>query len=530
MPGSICKLICAILLTLAPFTLAADRPNILWISAEDISPDLGCYGVEYARTPNLDKLAEQGARYTRAFSISGVCAPSRSAIITGMYPTSIGTHHMRCKGIPPAYVKCFTEYLRAAGYYCTNNVKTDYNFDSPITAWDESSHEAHWRNRPEGMPFFSVINLLTTHESRIRGEALEARMKRAGQTYRHDPDEATLPPYYPDTPVVRKDWANYHDLITLMDMEVGDILQQLEEDGLAESTIVFFWGDHGRGLPRAKRWLYDSGLHVPLIIRWPGEIEPGTVVEDLVSFVDFGPTVLSLAGVEVPAYMQGRPFLGRQKGEPREYIYGARDRMDETYDIIRAVRDRRFKYIRNYQPEKPYAQFIGYMELMPTMQEMRRLNKAGELVGAQRQYFRPEKPREELYDTLEDPHEVNNLADNWRYRELLQRMRAVMDEWRAETKDLGLIPEAEIWEKRRPGGVWEKTATPEIAWDTNADPSVVTLTCVTEGASIAYRTESGPDARWLLYHGPFETDATQIVAKAIRLGFLESEETGFVLP
>ena len=328
------------------------RPNILWITTEDMSPDLGCYGDSEARTPNLDRFASEGARFSNAFSISGVCAPSRSALITGMYPTSIGTHHMRSKGVPPPYVKCFTEYLRAAGYYCSNNVKTDYNFDPPLTAWDESSRKAHWRGCAEGQPFFSVINFTVTHESRIRAEP--ERFARLTATLtpedRHDPAKAQLPPYYPDDPIVRRDWANYYDLITAMDYKVGELLAQLEEDGLADNTIVFFYGDHGRGLPRAKRWVYDSGMRVPLMIRWPGKIKPGTVRDDLVSFVDFGATVLSLAGVKIPSYIQGQAFLGEQSAPPRNYVYAARDRMDETYDIIRAVRDKKYKYIRNFEP------------------------------------------------------------------------------------------------------------------------------------------------------------------------------------
>lgn len=506
------------------------RPNILWITAEDISPDLGCYGDARARTPHIDRLADEGVRFTNAFSISGVCAPSRSALITGMYPTTIGTHHMRCKGIPPAYVRCFTEYLRAAGYYCTNNSKTDYNFDAPITAWDESGNQAHWRHRPEGMPFFSVINLMTTHESRIRNEKrwFAAQTERLRPEQRQDPALAELPPYYPDTPVVRRDWARYYELITAMDYLVQDILDQLEEDGLAEDTIVFFYSDHGRGLPRAKRWVYDDGIRVPLIVRWPGRIEPGTVREDLVSFIDFAPTVLSLAGADVPGQLQGRVFLGDGAGPEPAYIFAARDRMDEAYDIIRAARDRRFKYIRNFEPGKPYAQHIAYMELMPTMQEMRRLHKAGELVGPQRLYFLPEKPEEELYDLHADPHEVHNLADDWRHRRVLTRMRRALDDWRRETGDLGLIPEHELWEIRRPGGVWARTATPEISavmdrglkWQ-------VTITCATPGASIAWTTSDDEQPRWNLYTGSLrltKEEAARLRARAIRLGYLESDE------
>ncbi len=339
-------------------------PNILWVTCEDTSPDLGCYGDAYAVTPNLDKLAAQGARYTHCFTHAPVCAPSRSGIITGMYPTTIGTHHMRCHGVPQPFVRCFTEYLRAAGYYCTNNSKTDYNFPPPITAWDECSKEAHWRNRPDkGQPFFAVFNIGSTHESQCW--PIDGKLD-------HDPAKAVLPPYYPDTPVVRRNWARYYDQVTKMDAQVARILKELEDDGLAENTVVFFYGDHGRGLTRAKRWVYDSGIRVPLLIRWPGVIKPATVTDRLVAFVDFGPTVLSIAGIKPPEHMQGRPFLGEHDTPPRDYVFAHRDRMDETYDIIRAVRDKRFKYIRNFEPHKPYAQRINYMEKMPILQEMRR--------------------------------------------------------------------------------------------------------------------------------------------------------------
>lgn len=514
---------------LAASARADDRPNILWISTEDISPDLACYGDAYASTPNLDKLAGQGARYTRAFSIAGVCAPSRSAIITGMYPTTISTHHMRCKAVPPPHVRCFPEYLRAAGYYCTNNFKTDYNFDAPVTAWDDCSRQAHWRNRAKDQPFFAVFNIIDTHESKIRTADTDfARLtQRLSPEERHDPARAKLPPYYPDTPIVRNDWARYYDLITAMDKIVADRLRELEEDGLADNTVVFFFGDHGRGLPRAKRWLYDSGMHVPLLIRWPDTIKPGTVEDRLVSFVDFGPTVLSIAGVDVPDHMQGRPFLGRQTGEPRDYVFGARDRMDETYDIIRAVRDKRFKYIRNFQACKPYAQYIDYMEKMPTMQEMRRLNKAGELVGPQKLFFLPEKPEEELYDTVADPHEVNNLAALPEHEDTLKRMRARLDKWMEETNDLGLIPEDVLNERMRPGGKWQTTAKPVVLSRSHGTGEVfgVSLNCETEGASIAYATDTGDNTHWKLYTEPLRLmKGATLRAKAIRIGFKESDE------
>ena len=510
------------------------RPNILWISCEDISPDLGCYGNDYAITPNLDRLAAEGVRYTNAFTVAGVCAPSRSGIITGMYPTTIGTHHMRCRGVPPEYVKCFTEYLRAAGYYCVNNVKTDYNFETPRTAWDESSRRAHWRNCPPDMPFFCVINFTITHESQIRlpDRQFWRRTAALEPHERHDPLKAILPPYYPDTPRVRRDWARYHDLITALDKEVGRVLQELEEDGLADETVVFFWSDHGRGLPRAKRWIYDSGIHVPLIVRWPGRIKPGTVDDRLISLIDLGPTVLSIAGVPIPKHMQGRAFLGPAAEEPREYIFAARDRMDESYDIIRAVRDRRFKYIRNYEPYRTYAQRIAYMELMPTMQEMRRLWALGKLRGARALYFRSTKPVEELYDTWNDPHEIHNLADDPAYTDVLRRLRRVHERWVRETGDLGLIPEGQLWERIKPGGKAPVTApaVAEPAGGTFAGPVTVKLSCPTPGASIAYTTESGRanQVHWRLYSRPIRIERSAVLrVRAIRYGFRESDEARF---
>jgi N-sulfoglucosamine sulfohydrolase len=505
---------------------AAERPNILWISLEDISPDLGCYGDKFAVTPNIDRLATQGCRYTNVFTHAGVCAPSRSGIITGMYPTTMGTHYMRCKGVPPSYVKCFPEYLRAAGYYCTNDSKTDYNFDAPISAWDDNRRGAHWRNRPtKETPFFAVINLTTTHESQIRlpeGQ-LAARRKTLSESELHDPAKAPLPPYYPDTPVVRRDMANYYDNLTFTDKEVGRILKQLEDDGLAESTIVFFWGDHGRGLPRHKRWIYDSGIRVPLVVRWPGKLQPGSVSDELVAFLDLAPTVLSLAGLESPTHFQGQAFLGVKKAAtPREYVYAARDRMDETLDIIRAVRDKRYKYIRNYRPDLPYAQDIAYMNEMPTMKEWRRLAAADKLAGPQKIFFELTKPVEELYDTLADPHEINNLATDPQHAKVLARLRAAHEKWRQDTLDLGLTPEAELNELRRPNGMWAITADPKIS---PAD-GVATIRCATEGASIAYRVAPARDVdfgRWLLYSRPVALAPGAVIeARACRLGFKDS--------
>ncbi len=421
-------------------------PNILWITCEDMSPVLGCFGDAEARTPNLDRLATEGVRYTNAFSVAGVCAPSRSCLITGMYPPSLGTCHMRCKNPPPDHVRCFPAYLRGAGYYCSNNVKTDYNFDVPPDAWDDCSKTAHWRNRPDkNKPFFSVFNFTITHESQVGNlDALSPDLSKAIEHLRHDPTHAKLPPYYPDTEVIRRHWAHLYDLVSAMDREAGGILRQLEEDGLADTTLVFFFSDHGNGLPRAKRWLYDSGLRVPLIIRHPGRNGAGTIDDRLVSFVDFGPTVLSAAGVAVPAHMQGRPFLGTFEGPPREYAFAARDRMDATYDLIRAATDGRYKYIRNYEPRRPYDQYITYNESWPIMQEMRRVEAAGALTPEQQLFFRDAKPLEELYDTHRDPHELNNLADSVEHRNHLDRFRVAMETWLDESKDLGFVPEPRL--------------------------------------------------------------------------------------
>jgi N-sulfoglucosamine sulfohydrolase len=536
-PATVAKNILVGLLGLAGWLGAfspvrADAPkklNILWISCEDMSPDLGCYGSTYSRSPNIDKLARQGLRFTRAFMVAGVCAPSRSAIITGMYPTSIGTHHMRSKGVPPPYVRCFTEYLRALGYYCTNNVKTDYNFDSPITAWDENSAKAHWRNRRKDQPFFAVFNITTTHESQIRLADKEflARIAKVKPEDRHDPAKAELPPYYPDTPMVRQDWARYHDLITAMDIQVGQLLHQLEEDGLLENTIVFFWSDHGRGLPRAKRWIYDSGIHVPLIVRWPGRLEPDKTREDLVSSLDFAPTLISLAGGEVPKHLQGPVFLGDKADKPRQYIFAVRDRMDEKYDRIRCVREERYHYLRNFEPKIPYAQNIAYMDEMPTMKEWRRLHALGQLKGPQALFFQPDKPEEELYDTLMDPHEINNLASSPEHQETLKKLRQVLLDWQKETKDLGHIPEEKLKEMMRPGGKWSVTNAPAFNLKEGAYPGPIKIqiTCPTPGASIAYTTSPAANSPWLLYTGEISLTADTILrTKACRLGYKDSPE------
>ncbi|MFA7155696.1 MAG: sulfatase, partial [Proteiniphilum sp.] len=341
---------------------AANRPNILWISTEDFSPHLGCYGDELARTPNIDLLAAEGIRYTNVFTTAAISAPCRAGIITGMYQTSIGCMHMRTTSyrrsvenpveftaVPPHYVKAFTEYLRANGYYCTNNSKTDYQFAKdpvPESIWDECGNQAHYKNRPDkNQPFFAVFNYTGTHESRNWDIS---RVKT-------DPDKVKVPPYYPDTDIVRRNLAKMYDNTARLDSVVGRLLDELEKEGLVNNTVIFFWGDHGDGLPRAKRWLYDSGLNIPLIIRFPDKRDAGSVNNDLISSIDLGPTVLSLSGTPVPVHMQGQPFLGFQAGEAREYVFAARDRVDESYDMMRSVRNKKYLYIQNYYPNEPLS-------------------------------------------------------------------------------------------------------------------------------------------------------------------------------
>jgi len=435
------------------------RPNILWLSCEDISPHLGCFGDEHAITPNLDQLATEGVRYTNAFTTAGVCAPCRSGIITGMYQTTIGTHHMRCSAKLPAHIKAFTTYLRQAGYYCTNNSKTDYQTGDLRNAWDQSSGKAHWRNRKDGRPFFSVFNFTGCHESGIASQSkYQSVTRNLKPSQRQDPNQLTLPPYYPDTPIVREDWKRNYELITAMDAWAGNLLDQLKKDVLYEDTIVFFWSDHGVGLPRAKRWLYDSGTHIPLIVRIPkpfrtdNQSEPGRKDDQLINSIDFGPTVMNLAGVKAPEYMQGQPFLGPDLPKPREYIYGARDRMDERYDIIRSVRDKRYRYIRNYEPLKTYYQYMNTPEKGATMKEIRRVHAEGKLPPGAQLFMADRKPVEELYDLRSDPHEINNLAGDPNYSSILERMRRAHRQWVQETKDLGLIPEPEIMEREKKFG------------------------------------------------------------------------------
>ena len=438
--------------------VASDRPNILWITAEDMSATLGCYGDEYAVTPNIDRLATQSVRYTHTFATAPVCSPSRSCLITGCYATSLGTHNMRSAFPLPDTVRGFPAYLREAGWFTTNNVKTDYNTSSwerlVEESWDESSDSAHWRNRSadeSGKPFFSVFNLMTSHQSRSmvwdRDRFVDEVQSRLKQKDIHNPASAPVPPYYPDTDVIRRTIARFYDCVTVMDHQVGQILQQLEEDGLSDETIVFFYSDHGSGLPRHKRALLDTGMHVPLLIRFPQKYRhlapsaPGTSTDRLVSFVDFAPTVLNLAGVDIPVHMQGLPFLGKDSDRWRDYVYGHRDRVDEAMDLARSVRDQRYLYIRNFMPHLSYNQPTAWPDLGEIRHEFYRLTDPKTMTPAQWHFAGPTKPVEELYDCESDPLNLNNLAHSDAHSQILDRFRQAHRDHVRESGDSGFVPE-----------------------------------------------------------------------------------------
>lgn len=509
------------------------QPNILWLVAEDLSPVLPSFGDSTITTPTLSRLAAEGIRYTYVFSPSGVCAPSRAAIATGMYPNHIGAHHMRNGGspqylppgitpyeaIPPAGVKMHSQYLREIGYYTTNNAKEDYQFRKPVMAWDESSRQAHWKNRKPGQPFFAIFNFGVTHESRIWAKADDSLWVDADL-------DVPVPPYLPDNEVGRRDVRRMYSNIKEMDAQVGAVLAELEAEGLLDSTIVFWYSDHGGPLPRQKRLLYDSGMRLPLIVRFPDQRRAGEVDDQLVSFIDFKPTILSLAGIAPPDYVDGQAFLGPYAAAtPRSYVHGAADRFDKEYDMIRAVRDNRFKYLRNFQPEKPYYLPVAYREQMPVMQELLRMREAGELDEYEAQWFRPTKDPEELFDTEADPHELHNLAGDPAYAEKLAELRAEADRWMDEIDDNGLLPEKDFIASIWPSGEQPVTQPPVAQPD--ADNRFV-LQSATEGASIGYQrlqASEEPSDVWQVYTEPVTLEAGErLIAVAHRIGFKPSEQ------
>lgn len=504
------------------------RYNILCLVAEDISPYLGCYGDMYANTPNLDELAMESIRYTRMFTTIGVSAPSRASLITGLYPTSFGANYMRTsntkpltEGLVPPYeavpgtgVKCYTEYLRAAGYFCTNNAKMDYQFTVPLTAWDENGKTAHWKHRPGNVPFFAIFNMEISHESQV--------WKRANEPLLIDPGSITPPPYHPDDEITRRDWAVAYSNIHAMDKQVRQFIDEVDEAGLLDETIIIWYSDNGGPMPRQKRELYESGTLVPFMVRFPDGRLAGTVDNDLHMFVDIPATILSLANISPPDYMHGSPFLGKFKGEKRNYVYGARDRLDEIIERQTCVRDKRFRYVRNYLPEKS-----GYMEIlsrlnMPMMQNMVRLFKQGRLNKETSRWF--EKPRriEELYDVDNDPHEMDNLIDNPAYSEEVERLKKEMDAWNARYNPYLGLTEAELREKLWPGGEQPCVAPPVCV---KTETNQIQIMSDTPGTSIAYQINGRGHTgeHWLLYTRPIQlNEGDELNIRAFRIGYKPS--------
>ena len=427
------------------------RPNILWITCEDISPYLGSYGCPEAYTPNLDKMATEGIRYTQAYANAPVCAVARSALLTGMHSATLGTHGMRCRTQLPDSIPAYPKIFREAGYYCTNNQKTDYNssFEGDASLWDESSGQAHWRNRDEDQPFFAVFNIVVTHESQLSQNRIDHYLANEDipETPRIDPQDIELPPYHPDLPEIRQDWARLHDLITHMDEIVGLRLAELEEAGLDDDTIVFFYSDHGGMLSRSKRYIYNVGHQVPLIVRFPDKwkhlagAEPGSISDRMVDFVDLPKTTLSLAGMAVPEQMQGHIFLGPDSEPAPSNVYLYRDRMAERPDLCRSTTDGRWYYIRNFMPHRPNGRDSRYGHTVQANWGAWEAHyEAGKCDPIQSQFFEP-KPVVQFFDTENDPWHVKNLAAAPEHQERIQAMAAKLDQWMLENRDIGLIPE-----------------------------------------------------------------------------------------
>jgi len=508
-----------------------NRPNIIWLSVEDMSPRLGCYGDATVPTPNIDRLAREGVRFTRAYTTAGVCAPSRNAIITGRIQTSNGGHNMRTlnntyperTGLPKSYsvvmpvgVKHMAEYLRAEGYYCTNNVKTDYQFEEGSTFWDESSRKAHFRNRKNGQPFFAVFNSNITHESQV--------WEHSKRPLRVDPKNVKVPPIYPDTDSVRMDIARFYTNISEMDDWVGERIKELEEDGLLENTIVMFWSDHGDGLPYIKREVTDRGIHIPLVMRFPVADKKIGVNDRLTSSIDFAPTVLSLAGIRPPENMQGKAIYGKYAdAKGHAFVFAARDRMDSEYDRVRSVHDGQFQYVYNFFPGLPRYMDLEYRKEQPSMREILRFRDAGKLNATQMRWFQPKGSVEEFYDVKNDPYQLNDLSKDPRYAAELDRFRNVFREWQKAVPDMGSIPE-----KKMIADMWNGQSSPPVT----KQPLIfvggtkVGIAVETPGASIAYRiiTESNVVSdQWEVYRGPFAIlQGQRVEAKAQRIGFLVS--------
>lgn len=510
---------------------AARRPNILCITCEDISPRLGCYGDKVAKTPNLDKFAETAIRYTGMFTTVGVSAPSRAALITGMYPSAIGANYMRNftkpeampEGIPPyqvvlpAGVKCYSEYMREAGYWCTNNEKTDYQFTTPLTAWDEQGRKAHWKNRPKGMPFFSIFNLNVTHESQV--------WKRGNLPLEVNPADIVVPPYFPDDAVIRHDMAVMYSMIAEMDRQFQKLVDELKAAGEYDNTIIIWYSDNGGPLPREKRAIYETGMNVPFMIHLPDGYRAGETDTDMHMFPDIPATILSLAGICPPEYMDGRAFLGKYAStEKREYVYGARDRMDEQINKQGAVRDRNFRYVKNYTKGISNYRPNAYRLQMPMMRRMIELLQRDSLNIDQMRWFAGPCADEEFYDLKNDPYELHNLIADPRYQDDIARLRKEHERWVNEECPRWKETELESMEKMWPGAKQPSLLKPQYEKTRKG----VILKSEDEGVSFAYQINNcGADGRkghWFIYNGPIRVKkGDRLTFMSVRAGMKNSE-------
>lgn len=446
----ICVLLVYVLFAACEKAPTETRPNIVWINCEDISPNWGCYGDEYATTPNIDKLAQEGVVFTKTYATAPICSPARSCLITGLYATSLGTQHLRSEVKRPDFIKTLPEILSSQGYFTTNQAKTDYNFD-PSDVWDYWKNElTPWRKRKKDQPFFSMFVFGMTHEGSVNhSEKWKENTKDLPKELFHDESKVPLPPYYPDTPEIRKIWTHYHDNITVFDRKVGEIIKNLKEDKLLENTIVFVFSDHGTGLPRYKRWLNVTGLHVPFVAYVPEKYKHmcrgslGDKNSELISFVDFAPTVLSMAGIEVPETMEGQPFMGHRIAPPREHVIGARSRADNMYEMSRAVITNDWIYVRHYYPHYTYIQpGLIFSDEKESLKELRKLKNSGDLPAEAVRMWK-EKPVEELYNLKDDPMELNNLYSNHNLQAVKDSLNKIIRNWAIRTYDTGWLPEAE---------------------------------------------------------------------------------------
>lgn len=537
------------------------RPNVLLLFAEDMSSRVNAFGDSVAVTPNLDRLAREGVRFTNVFAASSTCGPSRASLLTGVHAIATGSQHMRTssrpagayRSVPPPEVKAFPERLRAAGYYTFTEGKLDYQFSGvqngsgPFTIWDDDGSGAGWSGRAPAQPFFGLINLFVTHESgafpslgnrphNIFGFVMQLIHYFSDYAVGEGPVTAEgveVPPYYPDTPTVRSDLARLYNNVFQMDAQVGAILGELEAEGLLEETIVIWTTDHGDGLPRAKRALHDAGLRVPMIIRWPEALRPAHLAPDeveqrLVSLIDLGPAIDAIAGLKTPDWVQGRDFLRAGAGagdlmdDARAEVFATQGRVDDLYDRQRTVRNHRFAYIQSDYPELPIAYASDFRDNLPMMRELLALHEAGQLEGHPAALFSP-VGAERLYDVVADPFELTNLAGEPEYGDVQRGLRASLEAWVLRTGDTSDMLEDAMVKGFLKDGAVPETAPPKIALANGQ----IEIDATDEGASIGYRLGGGrwfgADS-WKIYAGPFSVEGpTEITAKAVRYGWDESD-------